>query len=155
MWYVTSSLVFDVDGSLLSEFISFSDVPLLSVEESVSSQSIFPLVCFLGRPTLAAGGAVIALPFCPLVAGETFSMTPSNQAPILTSLQSTNSFIWTDHRKTNQYTNHFIQFIKQTDLKIHLYQFRFMHHVLCYQIKLHFRICLRMKVLNDFKWTLK
>lgn len=56
------------------------------------SDSSLPLVRLLGRPTLAGGGAVSALPFCPLVAGVTFSITPSNQAPILTSLQSTNSF---------------------------------------------------------------
>lgn len=102
MWYETSSRepVLDVDDSLLSVFKPFSGVLLLSVEgAALASDSSLPLVRLLGLPTLAGGGAVSALPFCPLMAGVTFSMTPSNQAPILTSLQSTSSFTWTQRKE--------------------------------------------------------
>lgn len=107
MWYETSSREpdLDVDDSLLSVFNPFSGVLLLSVVgAALASDSSLPLVRLLGLPTLAGGGAVSALPFCPLMAGVTFSMMPSNQAPILTSLQSTSSFTWTQRKKKKTMT---------------------------------------------------
>lgn len=74
----------------MSEFNT--ELQLLSRPATVCAASKLPLVLVLDFPLLDAE-ATLALLFGPVVARVTFSMVASNQAPMLMSLQSTNSFI--------------------------------------------------------------
>lgn len=90
-------------GPILSEFNTEVELfpllllLLLSEEERwlwplPGSVSSLPFVLLLGLPTFPAVGALLVL-FCPFGLSDTLSMQASNQAPMLMSLQSTNSFI--------------------------------------------------------------